>query len=412
MSRSPDLLSPAAARAAVLATARPLPVVELPLAEALGLGLAQDVCADRDLPAADRSARDGFAVRAADLQAVPATLRLVGEVAAGSASQPEVGPGTCASIYTGGNVPPGADAVVMLETTTRGEPDGTVTFTETPRAGQHIMHRGEDARQGEVLLRPGCRLTPGRVAVLVTVGQDPVRVHRRIVAAVLCTGRELRTARQPVAPHEIRNSNGPGLQAALREDGAVEALDLGVVTDELPPLQRAIATALERVDVLLCTGGVSVGAYDLVPAAVTAAGCETVFHKVAAKPGKPALLARGPRGQLIFGLPGNPLSSFTSFHNLVRPALDVLVGGDGGDPPVWRVRSTVPLRGKGERTSYVQARLEGPAADGVWQASPVPGLSSGNVVAGGAADGTLVVPPDLEVTAGNLVDFVPWRRRW
>jgi molybdopterin molybdotransferase len=404
------MIRPDRARATVVAAARPLPVVELPLEEARGLRLGTDVLATEPLPPVDRSAMDGFAVRAADLHEAPCELPLVGEIAAGLPADRPLEPGTCVRILTGAQVPDGADTVVPVEATSEQDPT-LVRFRATPRPGQHILRRGEDAVPGDLLLPAGTRLGPAQISLLASLGVSPVPVHPRVRVGVLCTGRELRLVEEPVAPHQVRDSNGPGLRAALAELGNVEVVSLAIAPDELEPLREAVVRALLMVDLLVLTGGASVGRYDLVAEALEAVGCTPIFSRVAQKPGKPTICARTPEGRLVFGLPGNPLAAFTSFHGFVRPALDVMAGGDGSDPSTWPVRLLEPVTGA-RRTRFVQVRLSGPAADGVWEAFPLPGASSADLVAAGRADGALIIAPGQSAQIGELVDFMPWRVRW
>ena len=404
------MISFEAARTAVLALARPLPECSVPLASAVGLRLARDVCAETDLPPTARSAMDGYAVRCGDLATTPATLRLVGEVAAGSPARPRVEPGTCVRVLTGAVVPPAAEAVAVVESTEEVS-DDEVRFLETTSAGRHIREPGSDAKAGDLLLRAGTRLDAPQMALLAGVGVDPVPVRRMARVGLLRTGRELVAPETSAKPHQTRDADGPGLLAALRGLRGVEVEDLGIVTDDLGPLREAMAGGLERLDVLLVTGGVSVGCYDLVADALQAEGCEPVFHGVSQKPGKPTLFGRMPRDRLVFGLPGTPLGAFASFFNFVRPALDALTGRELDSPELPLVQLTGIARGHRSRTRFVVVRLGQPNGDGLPTATPVPCSGSADLAALGQADGAVVVPIGEEFTAGERASFVPWRGR-
>ncbi len=282
---------------------RPLDAVRVPLKNALGLCLAEDVRADRDLPPAARSAMDGYAVRASDLASFPGQLRLAGEVAAGREPRLAVRPGTCARIFTGANVPAGADTVVMVEQTR--ENNGDVIFLSRTDPGANIFRRAEDARKNQVLLQKGTTIGAAQTGVCAAVGKKDLKVHRRPRVALLCTGEELRGVGDRVRSCEIRNSNGPALAAALEtwgygaehEDRVPD--DPGILTARLKPLAL-------NFDVVILTGGMSKGRYDFVRPAVERIGAAVRFHGVAIKPGKPTLYATGPEGSHIFGLPGIP----------------------------------------------------------------------------------------------------------
>ena len=242
------MITPEEAWRIVLKHVRPLRSVAMPLREAAGLCLAEDVRADRDQPPADRSAMDGYAVRSADLRRAPCSLRLVGEVAAGSAARPRVAPGTCVRILTGANVPPGADAVVMVEQTR--ERRGGVDVFSRAEAGANILRRREEARKGEVLLRKGTILGPAQVGVCAAVGKARIKVFPRPRVAVVCTGAELRETGAKVRPHEMRNSNGPALCAALALSGHVGAVHRRAPDDpeRLTALLRRLAATVRRPD--------------------------------------------------------------------------------------------------------------------------------------------------------------------
>lgn len=400
------MLTPDAAWGAILKHCRPLPTEHLSLRQAVGGCLAETVRADRDQPPADRSAMDGFAVRHADLTTLPRTLRLVGEVAAGSAARPRVTAGACARILTGGNVPPGADTVVRLEDTA--EQGDVVTIREAPKRGANILWRGENARRDAIVLVPGARLQAPQMGACAAMGKARLRVHRHPRVAVLCTGEELRAVHERVRVHEIRDSNGPTLCAALAQWGYAATLYRSV-PDNLRVLVTWLKRAAMRCEAIVLTGGVSVGKYDYVTDAVRALGARIRFHGVAMKPGRPVLYATLPHGRHIFGLPGNPVSALSGFHEFVLPALHRMAGRPAPQCrlALW-LPLDAPLKAKPGRVRYIPARL-------IWGPTDVrvdalASRGSADLVAAGAADGAIVVPAETaELAAGAVVAFRPWR---
>jgi molybdopterin molybdotransferase len=400
------MLTPDAAWAMVLAHTRPLKTATVPLAEAPGLRLAGEVRADRDLPPADRSSMDGYAVRHDDLRQFPCALRVIGEVAAGSPARPRVEPGTCARIFTGANLPPGADTVVMVEQAE--EHGGLVTIRSPAKRGANIRRRGEDARKGAILLARGTALHAGQVGVCAAVGKASVRVWPRPRTTILCTGTELRSVDDRVRSHETRNSNGPALCAALALWG-FPGTTFAVVADRRSALLAALRRAVKRYDVVLFTGGASVGNYDFVREAVEAAGATVRFHGVAMKPGKPTLYATMSGTRHVFGLPGNPLSALTAFHEFALPALFRLAGGASETcRPTWRLPLAEAVEAESGRVRCHLARLV--AGPNGLTVAPVPFTSSADLAAAGHADGVVLLPPeDRQFTVGELVVFRPWR---
>lgn len=400
------MITPKQAWAIILDQTGPLEATAVPLGIALGRSLAEDIRADRALPPADRSSADGYAVRRADLRKNPCILRVVGEVAAGSPLRPRVKPGSCVRIFTGGNVPPGADAVVKVEQTE--EADGLVTIRLPAADAPNILSKGEDASKGSVLLPRGARLDAMKIGVCAAVGKSMVKVHRLPQVTILCTGSELRRVEDRVQPHEIRNSNGPALCAALEQWG-FPRVRFRSVADKPAALVAALKRALERNDVVLFTGGVSVGRYDFVRRAVEAAGAKVRFHCVRMRPGKPTLYATAPQNRHIFGLPGNPLSSLTAFHEFVLPALRRLAGCPAGECRLgWWLPLAQAAKPDGAFVRCILARLV------IYESSlavvPVPFRSSADLVSAGYADGVILLPVGpARVAAGGLVTFRTWR---
>jgi molybdopterin molybdotransferase len=404
------MITPEQAWRIIVRHTKALPAQTLALDDCLHHVLAQSVLADRDIPPADRAAMDGYAVRAADLRAAPVTLATAGEVAAGSSAAPTVMPGHAVRVFTGANVPPGADTVVMQEDTERERAGNTlnVRFLNAVPRGANIFRQGENARKGRALLRAGERIVPAYCGVCAAVGAATLKVIRRPTVSLLCTGEELLDVSAPAAPHQLRNSNGPMLKAALAAYHYLLA-GCGTAPDRPEQIVRAMRDGLARSDVLLLTGGVSVGDYDLVPEAVRRLGATVWFHKVAIKPGKPILFATRPNGQCIFGLPGNPLSAMNGFFEFVLPALDRLGGVPPGRClPVIRARLTGSNVKGDRRQKYVLAKVawreSGP------EATPLHSVGTADMVAGGQADGAIIIPPGTEqIKTGSAVLFRPWR---
>jgi molybdopterin molybdotransferase len=400
-----ELLSFEQALARILAAAGPRDVETRCVMAALGQVLAEDVVADRDFPPGPRSAMDGFAVRFADTAEAGAALRVVGEVPAGrSAEGIVVGPGEAVRIFTGAVVPEGADAVVMVELTEEDRAARTVHIRETVRAGQHVRARAEEMKAGETVVRAGSTLGPAEVAALTAVGRTEVRVYRSPSVGVLATGDEVVEAGEAPAPHQVRNSNARGLLAALGRLG-LPAEDLGIARDEPAALAAALSSGL-RHDVLLVTGGVSVGEYDLVRRALESIGVELLFHGVAVRPGKPVLAGRR-EGRLVVGLPGNPVSTFTMFEVLVTPALRRMAGHPRPErawvPAVLRE----PLRRKPGRRTFALATV-GRSESG-FEAIPAASRGSGDVLSLVRANALLDAPEGAHaLPAGTVLPALVW----
>lgn len=393
----------AEAWARIAARAQPLEVVSMTLEEGAGRVLAAAVSAPMDLPPFDRSAMDGYAVRAAEVASPGARLRYVGDVPAGSVYTGTLGAGQLLGISTGAQIPDGADAVVMVEDTERAGDDVIVGVALS--AGDNIRRRGEDIAAGSQLLAAGVRLSGPRLGLLAGSGITSVAVHRRPRVGVLMTGSELVAAGQPLPQGSIYESNSITLHCIVREAHA-EVVALPTVADDPEALSAAIAEGLRSCDVLLTTGGVSVGQHDLVRNTLETLGAETVFWKVALKPGKPILCCRHEHGW-AFGLPGNPLSVVAGFHVFVAPLLRVL----DGEPsqgyrtlPARLLHDASPARG---RTTFSTVTLSR-AADGVLQAGPAGPQGSAMTKSLADADAFAIIEPDAGVIpAGSTIEVLP-----
>jgi len=362
------LLSVAQALERVLAQAAPLPAEEAPLADACGRVLTADLKALRTQPPADVSAMDGYAVRAGDVASVPALLKIIGEVAAGRPFGRNIGPGEAARIFTGGVMPEGADTVVIQEHAKR---DGDRLAVEKPAArGRHIRARGLDFNAGDTLLRAGHRLTARDLALAAGMNHPRVPVHRRPRIAVFATGDELVPPGTEPAPGQIVSSNTFALAALARAQGA-EVEDLGIVRDQLDATVAAVRRARELgVDVLLTSGGASVGDYDLVQAALAAEGMALSFWKLALRPGRP--LMHGRLGPIhVLGVPGNPVSAFVCGLLFLVPLIRRLGGRSDLALPTERALLGCDLPENDERADYLRATLKDGADGGVATAFPV-----------------------------------------
>ncbi len=386
MTRAPErMLQVEDAQARVMAEIVAGPVESVALLEAQGRVLREDVAIDRDGPSADNSAMDGYAVRSEDVAVAPAMLRVIGDIPAGHPTSARLEPGTAMRIMTGAFVPDGADAVVQVEWTDGGLE--TVSVHHSVRAGQNIRRRGEDMRAGDVVLRAGTWIGPAEIAMLANARKSAVRVGRKPVVAILSTGDELVDIDQPLGPGQIVNTNGYLLAALVREAGATPRM-LGIVRDTRDDTIAALESALES-DFVLSSGGVSVGAFDFVKAALDAVGAETRFWQVAMKPGKPVVLSRA-RDRVVFGLPGNPVSCFVSFHLFVAPALRKALGLEARlFPSRVDARLSAPLRSNGDRRVYVRVRLS--TRDGELIAAPLASQGSGSLTSMLEANGLAIV---------------------
>ncbi len=377
--------------------ARPLRPEPVPIAEAGGRVTAEDIRARVDLPSFASSAMDGFAVRASDL---PATLSIAGESAAGRPFAAQLGPGCAVAISTGAVVPEGADAVVPIEDVV--QHDNGVEISQSSEPGAHVRPRGGDVTAGEVVVPAGASLTPGRLAAAAASGIAELPCRRRPRVALLATGSELVTPGHSLGPGQIYETNGLMLALALAEGGAEVVSEPPVADDE-----AALREALERglsADVLVTSGGVSVGEHDLVRAVERELGVDEVFWRVSIKPGKP--VSFGVRGEtLVFGLPGNPVSALVGCELFVKPALRALQGLLDPLPRFEPGTLAVGLRRNGERDEFVRARsrVEGSAL----VLEPVSGQESHMIVHAAAADALVHVPRgNGELASGTTVSWL------
>ncbi|MBD3579201.1 molybdopterin molybdotransferase MoeA [Streptomyces sp. KD18] len=418
----------------ILAAVRPLEPIELRLLDAQGCVLVEDVTVPVALPPFDNSSMDGYAVRTADVQGAseefPAVLTVIGDVAAGSGELPAVGPGQAARIMTGAPLPPGAEAVVPVEWTDGGTgagaaaamapasaaPEGAggeVRVHRPAQARAHVRARGSDVRAGDLALAAGTVLGPPQIALLAAIGRGTVRVRPRPRVVVMSTGSELVQPGEALTSGAIYDSNSFALAAAARDAGAI-AYRVGAVADDAESLKAAIEDQLVRADLLVTTGGVSVGAYDVVKEALSSAGAadggpdagRMEFRKIAMQPGKPQGFGTiGPDHTPLLALPGNPVSSYVSFELFVRPAIRTLMGLPDVSRPVVRAR----LEADKALTSPAGRRqfLRGAHRPETGTVSPVGGSGSHLIAALAHADALMVVPEDVtSVEPGAELDVV------
>jgi molybdopterin molybdotransferase len=372
-------------------------------ARALGRILAENIVADRNYPPFDRSTRDGFALRSADAPHAGAKLRLIGESRAGVAFAGAMEPGACVRIMTGAAVPRGADTVVMQEHV-RIEGD-TVIFEQPARAHQNYVLAGSETRAGEVVVPRGARLGYAELAMAAQVGRSSVAFSRRPRVAALSTGDEVVPVDQPPGPFQIRNSNSISIASQVALAGG-EVVMLGNAPDELMKLRELIERALES-DVVILTGGVSVGKYDLVEQVLHDLGAEFFFDSVAIRPGKPAVFGWC-RGKPTFGLPGNPVSTMVTFELLAVPAIEILSGHKPQPLPFFKARLTHPIEQRAPLTHFLPARVTWPSGEPT--VSVLPCESSGDIGALVKGNCFLVVRESkLKIEAGDWVDVLPRR---
>ncbi|MFD5566988.1 molybdotransferase-like divisome protein Glp [Streptomyces cadmiisoli] len=414
----------------ILATVRPLEPIELQLLDAQGCVLVEDVTVPVSLPPFDNSSMDGYAVRVDDVagasEEFPAVLEVVGDVAAGQADLLQVGPGQAARIMTGAPLPPGAETVVPVEWTDGGlgegpvtamparsrDPEGAAGHVRVHRPAEaraHVRARGSDVKAGDRALEAGTVLGPPQIGLLAAIGRGTVRVRPRPRVVVLSTGSELVQPDEDLGSGQIYDSNSFALTAAARDAGAI-AYRVGAVADDAETLRTTIEDQLVRADLMVTTGGVSVGAYDVVKEALSHVGDEDEpgsgieFRKLAMQPGKPQGFGSiGPDHTPLLALPGNPVSSYVSFELFVRPAIRTLMGLED----VHRPRTRATLTTDRALTSPKGRRqfLRGSHSDG--RVTPVGGAGSHLVAALAHADALIVVPEDVEsVEPGAEVEVV------
>jgi molybdopterin molybdotransferase len=391
------------AQAFVLDRCQALAPAAVPVAEALGLVTAAPVECGEFIPPFDNTAMDGFAIRSADTAGAPVTLKLTGELAAGARPDIEVKPGEAVRIMTGAPIPPGSDAIVMVELTSTSADGATVEVQGEIPPGNHIRRAGEDLEPGQLVFPAGTILGPGHLGVLCSLGVPTVEAFPKVRVGVSSTGDELVDDLSPLEPGQIRDSNRRTLLAMVAEAGA-EPVDLGLARDD----EAAIADTLERgaaqCDAVITSGGVSMGEYDYVKVVLDRIG-DMAWMQVAIKPAKP--LAFGTIGATpVFGLPGNPVSSMVSFELFARPGLRKMMGHRTIHRTRYRgvVEGELGRRADG-KTHFARVKVD--YADGGWLVRSSGGQGSHQLAAMAWADGLAILPDGDGVGEGDSVDFIP-----
>jgi len=387
------------ARRHVLSETRTLGARPVPLLTAAGCVTAEVVVAGDDVPPFANTAMDGYAVRAADTTMPPVRLEVVGTLPAGAAPDRAVGPGEAVRIMTGAPMPPGADAVVMVERT-RVDDGGYVVVEAAAAPGDHVRRAGDDVTAGQVVFEAGELLTPGHLGVLASLGRETVTVVGRPRVGVLSTGDELVSAPDRLRPGQIRDSNRPMLLALVSASG-FEAVDLGMVGDDETALADAVSAGAARCDALVTTGGVSVGDYDYVKAVLDRLG-RMNWWQVAIKPAKPFAFGIV-QGVPVFGLPGNPVSSMVSFELFARPALRQMAGHRRLNRPVVKAVADEPLRRRHDGKLHLVRVVASEGDDGRWHVRSSGGQSSHLLRAMALANALALLPDGEGVDAGGTV---------
>lgn len=374
--------------ATAAAKSRPdrMPPEPVTLLDSMRRILREDVLSDEDSPRFDKAIRDGFAVRFEDLQQVPSELTVIGEARAGAGAAVHVERGRCCEIMTGAPLPDGANAVVMVEHTERLSPD-TVRIGKTVRENEGLLRRGAEARKGERILQAGRMIGLADLGLLAGIGKSTVLVSARPRVAVIATGDELVEVSEAPKPGQIRNSNTYTICAQVKDAGAEPVL-LGIGRDNMEDLREKIGRGL-RHDILLVSGGVSMGKYDLVESVFAEFGVEVLFDKIAMKPGKPTVF--GHRGEtFVFGLPGNPISTMVAFHIFVRPLILFLLQAADTKPRVLEGRLEAPAKCDPERASLVPALVR--FAGGQYWIRTAPWKGSSDLVGLARANALIMIP--------------------
>ena len=404
----PPMLTAAQAREQLLAPAVPVSEVEsVPMQAALGRVLAKDVVSLVDVPPLDNTSMDGYAIRVADLAAHSGVLRVGQRIPAGSMGT-ELQSGTAARIFTGAPIPQGADAVVMQEDCTidPAKPDA-VSIATSPTVGQWIRRRGEDLSAGNVALSAGCVLRPQELGVAASAGLTHLPVKRRVRVAAFFTGDELSLPGEPLKPGGIYNSNRDTLLACIKALGC-DATDLGIVPDRLDATRAALRQASQDHDLIITSGGVSVGEEDHIKPAVSAEG-ELNLWQIAIKPGKPLAFGSVRResnpgtSTWFIGLPGNPVSSFVTFLLFVRPFILKLQGREANQTQSYLMRADFDWLKADRRNEFLRVKLNNNGGLDLF-----PNQSSGVLTSAAWGDGLVDCPPNQPIQAGDLVKYIPF----
>jgi molybdopterin molybdotransferase len=396
------MISVEEARTRILAALQPLSTIAVPLGAALGRYAVADVSSPIDLPLFDNSAMDGYAVRSEDLKSAtagaPVSLRCSTRIAAGQGSGEPISPGTCARVFTGSALPVGADGVVMQEDVTA--EGGTILFPESVRPLENVRLRGEDLRKGAVVLRAGEKLNPARIGVLAATGYSSVKIHRPCKISLLATGNELVEPGAELEFGQIYESNRTMIAALLQQLKA-EVQISPIVPDDLPETTAALRKAFQTGDIVISSGGVSVGEYDFVKDAFRELGGSVDLWQIAMRPGKPFTFGQI-GGKFLFGLPGNPVSAFVTFVVLVRPAILKLHGATTNIDTTLPGELAEPISNRGDRRHFVRVRWDNGKIH-------VVGPQKSHMIASLAdANGLVDVPPGIQLERGSIANVLVW----
>ena len=379
---------------------RPLPAEAVNISEAVGRVLAEDIVADMDMPPFNRAQMDGYAVRAADVEDAPVSLKVVGESAAGRGWHNEMNVGEAVRIMTGAPIPAGADAVQKVELTS--EDNGVVTIGKSVDVGQSIVERGEEIGKGGTIFSAGTIVTENMIASLAAFGYAKVLVSKRPLVTILPTGTEIVEIDEKPGADQIRNSNAVMLKAFADRYGAASTLP--IARDDINDLEGKIRTAVETSNILVITGGVSVGKYDLTKTALRGLGSEIFFERLQLKPGKPTVFARLGNA-LVFGLPGNPVSTAVTFYLFVQKAMLLMQHAEqSGLRPGYAVL-TRSGKGAKDRDSYLPATLK-TGNGGRLFAEPLKWGGSSDFVGFARAEALIIVPAGKAFDEGDVVEIV------
>jgi molybdopterin molybdotransferase len=386
----------------IIAKETPSLVLErIALEESIGRILAENIVADSDLPPFDRSQMDGYAVKAADTRNAPVRLKLVGESAAGRGWRGKLKLGEAVRIMTGAAVPDGADAVQKLEVVDdRGD---SVTILEPTEKGRYIVPKGKEGKKGKAVLRIGERITPANISIPAAFGFAKVKVSKRPRVAIISTGSEIVDVGKKPGPDQIRNSNSIMLKALCEQAGVV-VTTYPNVGDDISDLKSQISDAVRNSDILVTTGGVSVGKYDLTKLALKELGAEVFFERVALKPGKPTVFGRLKKS-LVFGLPGNPVSAAVTFYLFVRKAILQMQSAGVSDLEEATAVASKSIKSTKERDTYLPCSLS-IETGGSLTVEPVNWHGSSDFVGFSRADALAIIPKDSSVAAGDAVSIL------
>ncbi len=398
------------AEAQILDLVQPIAEMEtIPLMTATGRILAEAVTSGADFPHWDNSAMDGYAVRAADVATAPVTLTVVEEIPAGVQPQQRLEPGQAARIFTGAMLPEGADTIAIQEEAT--QTGDRVTLHTAPRPHAFVRHQGEFCRQGDALLAPGTAIGPAEIAVLATAQAAEITVYRRPKVAIFSTGNELVPPDGTLQPGQIVDSNQYALAAFVAQQGAIP-LPLGIVPDDPEQLRETIRSAIDQADIVLSTGGVSVGDYDFIDALLAELGGNIHIHSVAVKPGKPLTVATFP-DCLYFGIPGNPVSALVSCWRFIAPALRKCSGQRGPFSPLFATAiAQHDLQAGGKRETYLWGKFTWQEGQGIFSLAGG-SHSSGNLMNLAGTTGLAIVPVGVtRIAAGETVRVLVVAQSW